>query len=142
VQTLLISNDFPSFLSQHIHCFFYSLLDSSRQLEERLISIYQWGSRVYGTASNQSDFDFMVVAKRVFPTETPVPRVRRDQKDPPRWLCEIFDDGIVNATFVTAEQYKEMVRQHCYLPIPLFSHLFLSISLSLSLSLLDNDSSS
>jgi predicted nucleotidyltransferase len=30
-------------------------------IEERWLSIYQWGSRVYGTNTERSDWDFLIV---------------------------------------------------------------------------------
>ncbi len=33
-------------------------------VEERILNVYQWGSRVYGTDNVDSDWDFLVIANK------------------------------------------------------------------------------
>jgi predicted nucleotidyltransferase len=33
-------------------------------IKERILNVYQWGSRVYGTENHDSDWDFLVVVTK------------------------------------------------------------------------------
>lgn len=46
-----------------------SLLDYMKskidnKIDERILNIYQFGSRVYGTTSKNSDYDFLVITRK------------------------------------------------------------------------------
>ena len=79
------------------------------KVDERILIICQWGSRVYGTHKPTSDFDFLIVATKTYPSATPNPVVNKQTQYTERWAYEIYDDRLVNATFVLASTFREKV---------------------------------
>lgn len=71
-------------------------------IDARLLNLYQLGSRVYGTANEQSDWDFMaIVTHTVFLPD-----------DGEHYLWECYDDGEINVALYDAHYFGLMVREH------------------------------
>lgn len=58
------------------------------------------GSRVYGTANAQSDWDFMVIV-------TELTMIQEDH-----FLWECYDDGLINCALYSAHYFQLMVWEH------------------------------
>jgi nucleoside-diphosphate-sugar epimerase len=67
------------------------------KIDDRILNVYQLGSRVYGTAHADSDWDFMIVAShnRTF--------------DRGFFLWECFDDGACNAAIYSVASFEHML---------------------------------
>ena len=72
------------------------------EIFDRAVNIYQLGSRVYGTATETSDWDFMmVVTHSKFLGEE-------------HYLWECYDDGEINVAMYDQNYFGMMVREHRY----------------------------
>ena len=84
-------------------------------IQEKLLCLYQWGSRVYGTNNEKSDWDFVAVIsdewnneEKNFPfgRKTFVAKFRGTRTKE----CEVIDIGNqINVTFVGYNQMKVLV---------------------------------
>lgn len=57
-----------------------------------LIAVYPYGSRVYGTANKNSDYDFIVITKNK--------------------TTEQYSDNLININFYTPEEHQERLNDH------------------------------
>jgi len=57
-----------------------------------LVAVYPYGSRVYGTANKQSDYDFIVIIKKKTNTQ--------------------YSDKLININFYTPEEHQQRLNDH------------------------------
>lgn len=68
------------------------LLQKLNLPESELLNVYQYGSRVYGNLTGQSDYDFIVIVKEK--------------------TCEQFSDNQINVNFFTAAEHQHRLNEH------------------------------
>lgn len=84
---------------------------------ERIVNVYQWGSRVYGTNSPTSDWDFVIAVTHSYPSHDTYEILPKDatsskEKTFPTWVYEIYMDKEINATMIDVSKFQRMVIEH------------------------------
>lgn len=93
---------------------------AGRFVDANVIAVYLWGSRVYGTATAASDWDYMCVSNAAWPEEdqlalelqvckaTDVPLARGRARS--RGI--VFEEGELNVSVVHEHAWRRMVAEH------------------------------
>lgn len=68
------------------------LLEKTKQKDSNIINVYQYGSRVYGTFTENSDYDFIIIVKHKAQLQ--------------------FSDNHINVSFYTMEEHQSRLDSH------------------------------
>lgn len=77
---------------------------------DNILNIYQWGSRVYGTATPQSDYDFVFVLKDIGPPRPP--HLKENLFDIENDTFVVLEDELVNATLIPLADWRLLLAEH------------------------------
>lgn len=102
-----------------------------KDIRQRVLNVYHWGSRVYGTHTPKSDYDFVIVTshntkEENLPLVLGKPKVNAEEIDKP---YPMYDDEFINCIFIPLENWKFMLWTHkhealeCYFLPPRFKLL-------------------